>query len=123
TGLTRQDIFITNAVMCNPREGEKNSKPLSSEITNCRPFLLRQIELLQPPVIATLGAVALMALDAIEPHGLKLDPDAGKAFRWRGRSLVPLYHPSPHVVNGRRRKQQQIADYKAITEALEGMKR
>ena len=121
TNLTRQDIFITNAVMCNPRKGDCNVRPTSQEIKNCQPFLLRQINLLQPPIIATLGSVALSALKAIQTHTLTLS-DVGKAFDWYGRKLIPLYHPSPHVVNGRRRKEQQIIDYKTIAQVLSELK-
>lgn len=121
TNLTRQDIFITNAVMCNPRKGDCNVRPTSQEIKNCQPFLLRQINLLQPPIIATLGTVALNALKAIETHKFSLN-DVGKAFNWYGRKLIPLYHPSPHVVNGRRRKEQQLIDYKTIAQVLTELK-
>ncbi len=123
TGLTRDDIFITNAVMCNPREGERNSKPTASELNNCRPYLKRQIELLDPPVVATLGAVALETLERISPHGLKLNAAAGRVHKWNGRKLVPLYHPSPHVVNTVRRHKQQLQDYTAICEALSGIEK
>ncbi|MBI4853158.1 MAG: uracil-DNA glycosylase [Acidobacteria bacterium] len=117
TGLSRQEIFITNAVLCNPREDDCNVRPNNQEIKNCKPFLLRQIELLQPPIIATLGAVALSSLKQIEPHKLTLK-DVGKAFDWYGRKLVPLYHPSPHVVNGHRRANEQLLDYKVIVDIL-----
>jgi uracil-DNA glycosylase len=118
TGLTRARIFITNSVLCNPREGERNARPRAVEIANCQPFLARQIELLEPPIVATLGGVALSALEAIEPHGLRLARDVARVFDWYGRKLIPLYHPSPHVVNGRRRPEQQIGDYQAITDLL-----
>lgn len=111
--LTRAEIFITNAVLCNPREGEKNVRPTAKEMQNCRNFLMRQIDLLQPPIVATLGAVALQALAAIEPHNFTLTA-VGDAYHWYGRRLVPLYHPSPHVVNGRRRADAQMADYQVI---------
>jgi uracil-DNA glycosylase len=118
TGLSRAEIFISNAVLCNPREADCNVRPTSQEIKNCRPFLIGQIELLQPPIVTTLGAVALSALQAIEPHKLTLK-DVGKAFDWYNRKLVPLYHPSPHVVNGRRPKEKQLIDYQLIAETLE----
>jgi uracil-DNA glycosylase len=118
TGLTREEIFITNAVLCNPREGERNARPSSKEISNCRRFLARQIDLLRPPVVVTLGAVALKAIEAIEPHGLELARDVGSIVGWYGRKLIPLYHPSPHVVNGRRKQSRQIEDYQAIPDAL-----
>lgn len=123
TGLTRNDIFITNAVMCNPREGERNTRPRASEIDNCRPYLQRQIELLDPPVVATLGTVALETLERLSPHGLKLSSAVGRIYSWNGRKLIPLYHPSPHVVNTVRRHKQQLLDYIAIREALSGSER
>lgn len=117
TGLTRREIFITNAVLCNPREGERNMRPTAAELANCRDFLARQLELLQPPVVATLGAVALAALSAIEAHPFTL-ADVGRICQWQGRLLVPLYHPSPHVVNSRRRPEAQRQDYALIKRAL-----
>jgi uracil-DNA glycosylase len=118
TGLSRLQIFITNAVLCNPREGGRNARPKAVEIANCRQFLTRQIRILQPPLVATLGQVALAALAAIEPHKILLARDVGKGFDWHGRKLVPLYHPSPHVVNTRRRREQQVGDYQAIADIL-----
>ena len=65
--LTREEIFITNTVLCSPRKPSgANDKPSRSEIRNCSDFLRRQIELINPPVVATLGAVALDALKLIE---------------------------------------------------------
>jgi DNA polymerase len=121
TTLTRADIFITNAVLCNPREGDCNVKPTTQEIKNCQNFLLQQIQLLNPPIVATLGTVALSALKAIENHKLTLK-DVGQAVDWYGRKLIPLYHPSPHVVNGRRRSDQQLIDYKLIAQTLNELK-
>ncbi|MEW6733699.1 MAG: uracil-DNA glycosylase [Acidobacteriota bacterium] len=115
--LTRAEIFITNAVLCNPRQGERNVRPTAAEMVNCRSFLARQIELLQPPIIATLGAIALTALAGIEPHDLTLS-NVGRVYDWYGRKLVPLYHPSPHVVNSRRRHAEQLADYRVLGETL-----
>lgn len=123
TGLTRAEVFITNAVLCNPRQGERNMRPTAAEVANCRPFLTRLIALLDPPVIATLGSVALQALAAIEAHSLALSRDVGRVCDWWGRKLVPLYHPSPHVVNGRRRPEAQLEDYRSVVYALEKMGR
>lgn len=121
TNLSRKEIFITNAVLCNPREGDCNVRPTTQEIKNCQSFLLNQIELLNPPIIATLGAVALSALKPIEKHNLTLK-DVGQAFSWYSRKLIPLYHPSPHVVNGRRRSDQQLIDYQLIAQTLNELK-
>src|SRR3954447_24027586 len=61
--LTRDEIFITSAALCNPRsESGANRKPTLRELSNCSSFLRRTIELVDPRVIVTLGSVALEAL-------------------------------------------------------------
>lgn len=118
-GLRREEIFITNTVLCSPRKASgANDKPTRREISNCSNFLARQIELLDPPVIATLGAVALDALKAITPHQLKLRDDAATINYWHERLLVPLYHPSPQVIITVRNLDQQKRDYRVLLEAL-----
>ncbi len=119
-GLERKDIFITNAVMCSPRSVTgANRKPAKSEIKNCSSFLKRQIELLAPKVMVTIGTVALEALKAIEYHEFVLKNDVGKILNWNGRNLVPLYHPSPQVVISVRRMPQQLEDFQILKKALE----
>lgn len=117
--LTRDEIFITNSVLCSPRKASgANDKPARSEIKNCSGFLRRQLELLDPPVIATLGAVALAALSLIEPHDYSLREHAARLVRWRGHLLVPLYHPSPQVLITVRPLAQQERDYRVLRQAL-----
>jgi DNA polymerase len=117
--LTREEIFITNAVMCSPRTAtDANRKPTKAEINNCSSFLRRQIDLIQPRVIATLGSVALEALKAIEYHEFKLKTDAARILDWYGVKLVPLYHPSPQVIASHRRMDQQLEDFRALQSLL-----
>jgi uracil-DNA glycosylase family 4 len=119
-GLTRADIFISSAAMCNPRtlDGRKNDKPTTTEIRNCNPYLKSLIDLIDPPVVATLGSVALTALHLIEPHKLKLSEAAGVAHRWYNRIVVPLYHPAQRVLNKARPLEDQLRDYKTIQSSL-----
>jgi uracil-DNA glycosylase family 4 len=118
-GLKRADIFITNAVLCNPRrESGANRQPTRKEIINCSDFLRRQIEAIDPRVVVTLGAVSLDALRRIEYHDLFLKEAAGHVYEWSGRLLVPVYHPSPQVLASHRREDAQLRDYKAIRHAL-----
>jgi uracil-DNA glycosylase family 4 len=118
-GLARADIFITNAVLCNPRKPSgANRKPTRREIANCSEFLRRQIELVDPSVVVTLGAVALDALRTVEPHEFTLRVCAGRVLKWNGRLLVPLYHPSPQVLASHRREEAQLRDYRAVERAL-----
>ncbi|HYO91712.1 MAG TPA: uracil-DNA glycosylase, partial [Pyrinomonadaceae bacterium] len=112
--LPRSQIFITNAVLCNPRrETGANRAPTRREIANCSEYLRRQIEVISPRVIATMGRVSLEALRAIEYHPLNLREAAGGVFEWGGRLLVPLYHPSPQVLASHRREAEQLRDYRA----------
>jgi uracil-DNA glycosylase family 4 len=118
-GLTRADIFITNAVLCNPRRASgANRPPTRKEIINCSDFLRRQIETIDPRVVVTLGAVSLDALRRIEYHDLSLKEAAGHVYEWSGRLLVPVYHPSPQVLASHRREDAQLRDYKGIAHAL-----
>jgi uracil-DNA glycosylase family 4 len=118
-GLTREEIFITNAALCNPRtETGANRKPARAEVENCSEFLRRQIEVVNAPVVVTLGAVSLAALRAVEYHQLSLKENVGQIHAWHGRLLVPLYHPSPQVLASHRREAAQLEDYKAVALAL-----
>ena len=117
--LSREQIFITNSVLCNPRkESGANRKPSVRESLNCAAFLARQIELIDPQVVVTLGAVALAALSRIEYHQFSLKDSAGRVCRWHGRLLVPLYHPSPQVLASHRREDAQLRDYRAVARAI-----
>ena len=117
-GLSRDRVFVTNAVICNPQgPNGANRRPTRTEIAACSGWLAKTIALIDPLVVATLGAVALGALEAIRPHGLTL-ADAGRPWAWCDRTLVPLYHPSPRVVNAHRRWPQQVADWQRLAQLV-----
>jgi uracil-DNA glycosylase family 4 len=117
--LSRQQIFITSAALCNPRsESGANRKPRRAELANCAYFLRQTLEIVDPHVVVTLGSVALDALKAIEYHDLSLKESAAKIHRWNGRVLVPIYHPSPQVLASHRREKEQLSDYKVVARAL-----
>jgi uracil-DNA glycosylase family 4 len=118
-GLSRDDIFITSAALCNPRAASgANRKPAASELTNCSYFLRRTLELIDPQVVVTLGSVALGALKAIKPHNFSLKESAAAIHHWYGRVLVPIYHPSPQVLASHRREAQQLQDYQVVARAI-----
>ena len=118
-GLRREGIFITNAALCNPRkESGANRRPTRAEVANCSEFLRRQIEIVGPSLVVTLGAVSLAALRAVEYHRLSLKENVGQVQEWNGRLLVPLYHPSPQVLASHRREAAQLEDYKSVARAL-----
>ncbi len=118
-GLKREDIFITSAVMCSPRSStDANRRPTLREIVNCSSYLSRTIELIGPSVVATLGGVALEAVKAIELHHLKLMTDAGRPMKWNGRTLIPLYHPSPQVIAAQRGLHLQLEHFKTLRQLI-----
>ena len=117
--LTREQIFITSAALCNPRsESGANRRPTQKELTNCSGYLRRTIEIVDPRVIVTLGSVALEALKRIHYHELNLKDSAAKIHKWNNRVLVPIYHPSPQVLASHRRETQQLKDYQVVAEAI-----
>jgi DNA polymerase len=86
--LSRDEVFITNAVKCRP-PGNRNPEP--EELAACAPFLNAQLATLQPKVILALGRVAAQALLATrEPIGAL----RGKIHPYRGGVLIPTFHPA-----------------------------
>lgn len=107
-GWERKQVFITNTVLCNPLdEAGRNRKPSYLEITNCLEHLRAQIDLVDPAVIVTFGAVALNTIYAIHPHKLNLRESAGIPVKYGLRILLPLYHTSPRVFVFRTKDQQR----------------
>ncbi|HKY45338.1 MAG TPA: uracil-DNA glycosylase [Pyrinomonadaceae bacterium] len=122
--LTRKEIFITSAALCNPRsESGANRKPAQQELKNCSSFLRRTIEVVDPRVIVTLGSVALEALKRIQYHELNLKASASQIHSWNGRVLVPIYHPSPQVLASHRREAEQLQDYQVVRKAIHRLHR
>ena len=98
-GLRREDVFVTNAVLCNPLDGAGNNRrPLLREVRACLANLRGQIEAVDPQFVVALGGVALDALNRIERHGVTLASDCGVPRAWYGRRLVVLYHPGRRAI-------------------------
>lgn len=122
--LTRKEIFITSAALCNPlSDSGANRKPTQKELANCSSFLQRTIDLVNPQVIVTLGSVALEALKRIQCHELNLKTSASQIHSWNNRVLVPIYHPSPQVLASHRREAEQLKDYQVVAQAIHRLQR
>ena len=87
-GLKREDLYIANIVKCRPPQ---NRNPEPDEIATCKPFLLKQIEIIKPAVIITLGAVATRNL--LEKNA-SITALRGQVFNFKGAHVVPTYHPA-----------------------------
>ena len=90
--IEREYVFITNIVKCRPPE---NRDPLPEELKACSPYLEKQIELIAPYVIVTLGRMALEWFG--KEH--KVGEVRGKMLLWEDRVLVPMYHPAAGLRN------------------------
>jgi len=86
--LKREDVYILNMLKCRP-PGNRN--PLPDELVNCRPFLERQLELIQPEFICCLGAVASQNLLGVTTPIGRL---RGKMHKYRGAKVVCTFHPA-----------------------------
>jgi DNA polymerase len=113
-GLARADIFFTSAVLCCPEENGKNTRPRTSEIANCQPFLKAVIELIRPRIVATLGGVGLEAIGRLYGRRWKLADVVATPIEMQTFMLMPLYHPSPQVVITARSLSQQTEDMRQL---------
>jgi uracil-DNA glycosylase len=91
-GLSRADVFIANVLKCRP---PGNRDPLPAEIENCREYLYRQVELVQPRVICTLGNFSTKLLRE-DPAGITRVHGKDEAITLGRRAvrIYPIYHPA-----------------------------
>jgi uracil-DNA glycosylase len=87
-GLQRKDVYICNVVKCRPPE---NRTPEPDEVETCSPYLLRQVDVINPKVLVCLGAVAAKTLLQTNRG---ITQYRGQWLEWRGRKLMATYHPA-----------------------------
>lgn len=98
-GWNREDVFITNSILCNPRDDDgNNSSPTKQEIKNCSYYLAMTINLVDPDVIVTLGVKALESLKQICNHSYRLKENVAQCLSWNQRVIFPLYHMGPRAL-------------------------
>jgi DNA polymerase len=102
-GVKREEIYICNILKCRPPE---NRNPQKEEIEACTPYLERQIEIIKPEVICTLGNYSTAFI--MEKYGLKdqiqgISKIHGKVFEvknlFQNIKIIPLYHPAVATYN------------------------
>ena len=91
-GLARGEVYLSALCRCFPgkAKGGGDLAPLRAMISNCRPHLLRELELLRPKVVVPVGGLAIKELLGIT----RLSEAVGEAIRRDGMVYVPLPHPS-----------------------------
>ena len=99
TGLTRDDVYIANVLKCRPPD---NRNPQSNEIEQCEPYLLRQIDLIEPKVICALGTFAAQILLRTDERISKL---RGNFYNYHGTKVMPTYHPAYLLRNPENKRQ------------------
>ncbi len=122
-GLDRSDVFITNIVKYRP---PNNRDPLPEEKQAFWPYLARQLEIIDPKAIVTLGRHSMefflsdARISQIHGHAVrkKVKYHDGKKHDWL---IVPLYHPAAALYNGGLR-QTLIDDFLKVPEFIKGLK-
>src|SRR5260221_13727901 len=111
---TRERVWICNVVKCRP-PGNRDPEP--DEIEACRPWLERQMELIEPKVIVTLGNFATKLLLETKEGITKL---RGKSYPFRTGVLIPTFHPAAVLRGGGEPLAQMRADFIRAKQALAG---
>jgi uracil-DNA glycosylase family 4 len=111
-GLKREDVYIANIIKCRP---PMNRDPEEDEVASCRSFIERQIDLIAPEVIVTLGRIALQTL--MENPELKITRVRGHFTEFRGVPLMPTFHPA-YLLRNPRDKWLTWADMQKVMKKL-----
>jgi len=110
-GIRREDVYIANVVKCRPPE---NRTPEKDECDTCSPFLMRQIEVIQPKMIVALGAVSAKNLLGVNDSMANL---RGKIYDFKGTKLVATYHPA-YLLRDPRQKAEAWKDLQIVMREL-----
>lgn len=111
-GLKRSDVYIANIVKCRPH---LNRDPEMDEIEQCRGFIERQIEIIQPEIIMTLGRISTQTL--IGNMKLKISITRGNFFDYKGIPLMPTFHPA-YLIRNPKDKWLTWSDAQKVMEKL-----
>lgn len=109
--LTRDDVYIANVIKCRPPE---NRNPEPDELEACHPYIQRQVEIIQPKVIVTLGRFALQSLTG-KAYGIS--SARGNWLDYNGVKVMPTYHPA-YLLRTPSAKKEVWADMKQVMEQL-----
>jgi len=113
-GLSRTDVYITNVVKCRPPQ---NRDPQKDEMDACNKWLQRQIELINPGVIVTLGRYSMGKFFS----GESISRIHGQSRVVDGRTIVPMFHPAA-ALHQERFRSLIVEDFKRLPEILQQIK-
>jgi len=112
--LQRDDVYIANVVKCRP---PRNRDPKQDEIEACKGYLKRQIELIDPMVVLTLGNFSTKLLLNTSTG---ITAMRGRAYEWWGRYLVPTFHPAAALRGGERVTNDIREDLAIVRNVIDG---
>lgn len=114
-GMRREDVYVANVLKCRPPQ---NRDPRPEEIEACEPHLFRQIELISPRVVATLGNFATKLLSG-RPDGITRVHGVPQEVSLGGRSVVlyPIFHPAAALYTPRNLEALEV-DFQRLPELL-----
>ena len=111
-GFKREDVLIGNINRCRP---PGNRPPTSEEVSMCKPFLFREIAVVQPEVIVVLGNTAMRnLLDTNQP----ISKVRGKFQDYHGVKVMPTFHPA-YLLRDPSKKKETWEDLKKVRDYLE----
>jgi DNA polymerase len=109
--LEREEVYIANIIKCRPPQ---NRNPEPDEIKSCSPFLMKQIQAIQPKIICALGTFAAQTLLQTDA---KITSLRGRMFDLQGIKVLPTYHPA-FLLRNPDKKREVWEDMKQIAEWL-----
>ncbi len=115
--IPRSDCYIANIVKCRP---PANRNPLPQESASCTPFLIKQLEIISPKVIITLGNVATQYLLETKEGITKL---RGRFFQFSDFHIMPTFHPAAALRSGAVVVAQMRADFATAKHYIEQSQR
>jgi DNA polymerase len=107
----REEVYIANIIKCRPPQ---NRNPEPDEIGSCSPFLMKQIQAIQPDIICALGTFAAQTLLQTDA---KITSLRGRTFHLQGIKVLPTYHPA-FLLRNPDKKREVWEDMKQIAEWL-----
>jgi uracil-DNA glycosylase len=111
--VREEDLFLANIVKCRP---PGNRDPLPEEISACLPFLERQVKLLNPGLILSVGRISSQVLTGLSDGIGKL---RGTSYKYKGFTLIPTYHPSGVLRNPEEYRKPVWEDLKRVRDFLD----
>jgi len=121
-GLMRERVFIANIVKCRPSEKSgswvRDRKPTKEEIAACSPYLDRQLELVKPEIVCTLGDTASSQI--FKRYSMEEDTIGhihGRLYLAGAMKLIPLYHPAAALYDNNLRQIVMI-DFQRLRQVL-----